>query len=203
MMHGFKQRTSRVEGSWDTGDEEHELGVIGRSKHGFGVKENVPQKVALGSFRERSTTSNAQRVTHHPTSPRSYVNLTYPPIPFPVTQLGIMTTEERIDATLASGVEAGQSAREYLAFAAAQRRAMGLEDVSGLGKALDEALVSVEKQSGKPLMMEDAAGMKAFYGKVEGVVASAGLDGDLVAESMVADAEHEIKHLKAELGKNK
>ena len=56
-----------------------------------------------------------------------------------------MTTEERIEATLASGVEPGQSAREYLAFAAAQRAAMGLEDVSGLGKALDEALAAVER----------------------------------------------------------
>ena len=88
-----------------------------------------------------------------------------------------MTTEERIEATLASGVEPGQSAREYLAFAAAQRSAMGLEDVSGLGKALDEALAAVEKAAGKPLMMDDAAGMKAFYAKVESAVAGAGLDG--------------------------
>lgn len=119
------------------------------------------------------------------------------------TQLGIMTTEERIEATLASGVEPGQSAREYLAFAAAQRAAMGLEDVSGLGKALDEALAEVEKAAGKPLMMDDAAGMKALYAKVEGAVADAGLSGDLATASMVADAENEIKHLKAELAKNK
>lgn len=118
-------------------------------------------------------------------------------------QLGIMTTEERIEATLASGVEPGQSAREYLAFAAAQRAAMGLEDVSGLGKALDEALAAVEKAAGKPLMMDDAAGMKALYAKVEGAVAGAGLSGDLATASMVADAENEIKHLKAELAKNK
>jgi hypothetical protein len=110
-----------------------------------------------------------------------------------------MTTEERIAATLASGVEPGQSAREYLAFAAAQRSAMGLEDVSGLGKAL----AAVEKAAGKPLMMDDAAGMKAFYAKVESAVAGAGLDGDLATESMVTDAENEIKHLKAELAKNK
>lgn len=119
------------------------------------------------------------------------------------TQLGIMTTEERIEATLASGVEPGQSAREYLAFAAAQRVAMGLEDVSGLGKALDEALAEVEKAAGKPLMMDDAAGMKALYAKVEGAVAGAGLSGDLATASMVTDAENEIKHLKAELAKNK
>ena len=104
-----------------------------------------------------------------------------------------MTTEERIEATLASGVEPGQSAREYLAFAAAQRSSMGLEDVSGLGKALDEALAAVEKAAGKPLMMDDAAGMKAFYAKVESAVAGAGLDGDLATESMVTDAENEIK----------
>ena len=114
-----------------------------------------------------------------------------------------MTTEERIAATLASGVEPGQSAREYLAFAAAQRSAMGLEDVSGLGKALNEALAAVEKAAGKPLMMDDAAGMKALYAKVEGAVAGAGLSGDLATASMVADAENEIKHLKAELAKNK
>ena len=114
-----------------------------------------------------------------------------------------MTTEGRIAATLASGVGPGQSAREYLAFAAAQRSAMGLEDASGLGKALDEALAAVEKAAGKPLMMDDAAGMKAFYAKVESAVAGAGLDGDLATESMVTDAENEIKHLKAELAKNK
>ena len=114
-----------------------------------------------------------------------------------------MTTEERIEATLASGVEPGQSAREYLAFASAQRAAMGLEDVSGLGKALDEALAAVEKAARKPLMMDDAAGMKAFYAKVEGAVADAGLTGDLATASMVTDAENEIKHLKAELAKNK
>jgi hypothetical protein len=34
-------------------------------------------------------------------------------------------------------------------------------------------------------------------------VAGAGLDGDLATESMVTDAENEIKHLKAELAKNK
>tara|TARA_B110000977_G_scaffold193925_1_gene269648 strand:- start:1737 stop:2084 length:348 start_codon:yes stop_codon:yes gene_type:complete len=115
-----------------------------------------------------------------------------------------MTTEERIDATLASGVEQGQSARDYLAFAAAQRQAMGLEDISGLGKALDEALTEVEKASGgKTLMMDDAAGMKSLYSKVESIVGAAGMDGDVATESMVTDAEAEIKHLKQELGKNK
>ena len=74
---------------------------------------------------------------------------------------------------------------------------------AGLGEAVGVALVSVGKQSGKPLMMEGAAGMRGFCGRGEGVVAGAGLGGDLAAESMVADAEHEIKHLKAELGKNK
>ena len=118
-------------------------------------------------------------------------------------KLGIMTTEQRIEATLASGVEPGQSAREYLQFAAQQRLAMGLEDVAGLGKALEEALAAIEKNAGKPLMMDDENGMKVFYGKVEAIINQAGLEGDLATESMTDDAEHEIKHLKSELAKNK
>lgn len=103
-------------------------------------------------------------------------------------------------ATLQAGMEAGMPAREYLNFAEAQRAAMGVEDVAGVGKALSEALSEMEKKSGKPLMTNDAAGMKALYAKVEGLVAGMGGDGDVATESMVDEAEYEVRQLEKALG---
>ena len=111
-----------------------------------------------------------------------------------------MTTEERIAATLQSGMEAGISAREYLAFAEGQRVAMGVSDEAGLLKALQEACAEIEKASGKTLMTNDAAGMKQLYGKVEGTIAGMGLDGDVATESMVVEAEYEVGKLAKALG---
>ena len=59
----------------------------------------------------------------------------------------------------------------------------------------------MEKKSGKPLMTNDAAGMKALYAKVvEGLVAGMGGDGDAASESMVDEAEYEVRQLEKALG---
>ena len=47
-------------------------------------------------------------------------------------QLGIPSTEERIEMILKSGKEPGMTARDYLAFVSEQRKAMGVSDESGL-----------------------------------------------------------------------
>ena len=118
-------------------------------------------------------------------------------------QLGIPSTEERIEMTLKSGKKPGMTAREYIKFASDQRKAMGILDESGVGRALETALGELEGKSGKPLMVDDAAGMKALYSKVEAIVAAAGLDsGDAKKESMVLEAEFEIKKLQEEVAKN-
>ena len=118
-------------------------------------------------------------------------------------QLGIPSTEERIEMTLKSGKKPGMTAREYIKFASDQRKAMGILDESGVGRALESALGELEGKSGKPLMVDDAAGMKALYSKVEAIVAAAGLDsGDAKKESMVLEAEFEIKKLQEEVAKN-
>ena len=91
------------------------------------------------------------------------------PSPSLPPQLGIKTTEERIVATLQAGKEAGMSAREYQL-----RRGAALGDgASRTSPASQGALggAEMEKKSGKPLMTNDAAGMKALYAKVEGLVA--------------------------------
>jgi len=66
-------------------------------------------------------------------------------------QLGIPSTEERIEMTLKSGKEPGMTARDYLAFVSEQRAAMGVSDESGLTRALETALGEIEGKSGKPL----------------------------------------------------
>ena len=105
--------------------------------------------------------------------------------------------------TLKSGKKPGMTAREYIKFASDQRKAMGILDESGVGRALESALGEYEGKSGKPLMVDDAAGMKALYSKVEAIVAAAGLDsGDAKKESMVLEAEFEIKKLQEEVAKN-
>ena len=57
---------------------------------------------------------------------------------------------------------------------------------------------------GKPLMVDDAAGMKTLYSKVEALVKEMGLEqGDAKKESMVLEAEYEIQKLQEEVAKNK
>ena len=153
------------------------------------------------------TDAYARSIRRSPASASRRGPLTLPPplLPPPPrasfpNQLGIMTTEERIAATLQSGMEAGISAREYLAFAEGQRVAMGVSDEAGLLKALQEACAEIEKASGKTLMTNDAAGMKQLYGKVEGTIAGMGLDGDVATESMVDEAEYEVGKLAKALG---
>ena len=95
----------------------------------------------------------------------------------------------------------GMSAKEYLAFAASQRLAMGIEDAGGLSKALDAALAATEKETGKTLMVNDAAGMKALYAKVEGIAGGLGLGGDVAKASMIEETKYEMDQLKAEQNK--
>ena len=138
-------------------------------------------------------------ITTIPSIPKTDV-VSSPPHPH---QLGIPSTEERIEMTLKSGKKPGMTAREYIKFASDQRKAMGILDESGVGRALESALGELEGKSGKPLMVDDAAGMKALYSKVEAIVAAAGLDsGDAKKESMVLEAEFEIKKLQEEVAKN-
>ena len=114
------------------------------------------------------------------------------------------STEERIEMTLKSGKEPGMTARDYLAFVSEQRAAMGVSDESGLSRALETALGEMEGKSGKPLMVDDAAGMKTLYSKVEALVKEMGLEqGDAKKESMVLEAEYEIQKLQEEVAKNK
>ena len=105
---------------------------------------------------------------------------------------------------LKSGKEPGMTARDYLAFVSEQRAAMGVSDESGLHRALETALGEMEGKSGKPLMVDDAAGMKTLYSKVEALVKEMGLEqGDAKKESMVLEAEYEIQKLQEEVAKNK
>lgn len=113
-------------------------------------------------------------------------------------ELGIRTPEESIEATMKAGMNSGMSAKEYLAFAASQRLAMGIEDAGGLGKALDAALAATEKEMGKTLMVNDATGMKALYAKVEGIVGGLGLGGDVAKASMIEETKYEMEQLKSE-----
>ena len=65
-------------------------------------------------------------------------------------------------------------------------------------------LGEIEGKSGKPLMVDDAAGMKTLYSKVEALVKEMGLEqGDAKKESMVLEAEYEIQKLQEEVAKNK
>ena len=95
-------------------------------------------------------------------------------------------------------MSSGMSAKEYLAFAASQRLAMGIDDAGGLGKALEAALAEQEKASGATLMVDDAAGMRALYAKVEGIVGGLGLEGDVAKASMMEETKYEMDQLKAE-----
>ena len=105
---------------------------------------------------------------------------------------------------LKSGKEPGMTARDYLAFVSEQRKAMGVSDESGLTRALETALGEIEGNSGKPVMVDDAAGMKTLYSKVEALVKEMGLEqGDAKKESMVLEAEYEIQKLQEEVAKNK
>lgn len=97
------------------------------------------------------------------------------------------------------------SVREYIDFASKQRDAMAIADTGSLFKALDAALAEHEEETGETLMMSDEEGMDKLYERLEdlyeGELDCDGPTEEDYVESIVAEAEHDMEVVKAQMAK--
>ena len=110
-----------------------------------------------------------------------------------LTQVGLLSSEERLSLSIASLRDSAADVRSYLASAAKLQADAGIEDASGATKEALEALAAVEKGlGGKPLLFSDAKGMAAFKAALAPLQKKLGLAEAKVAELTAAASLEDV-----------